>query len=133
MFNQEQINELLENRNVSKCSAKSITYKKEFKLFAIKKYYDDGYSPQMIFEEAGFDLNVIGKERPKECLGRWRRIYNNKGKKELIKENRGKAGGRKAKIKFKNQEEEIEYLKTKIAYIEAENDFLAKLRGLKRE
>ena len=86
----------------------------------------------MIFEEAGFDLNVLGKDKPKDCLSRWKRIYNQKGKKGLEEEKRGSFGGR-PKVKFKSQEEEIKYLKTKITYIKAENDFLAKLRGLKRE
>jgi len=133
MFNQEQINELLKNKDVIKCSPKSITYSKEFKLRAVKRYYEDGYSPNMIFEEANFDLNIIGRHRPKECLRLWRIIYNNKGEKELKKENRG-SPRKKRKIKRKKENEnDILYLKTKIAYLEKENDFLAKLRGLKRE
>ncbi len=132
MFTQEQTNELLNNKNVSRCSSKSITYSKEFKLLAIKRYYEDGHSPRMIFEEAGFDLDIIGKKRAKNSLSRWRRTYNKKGEKELTKENRGGSGRRK-KLEFMSKNEEIEYLKTKIAYMDAENDFLAKLRGLKRE
>ena len=55
--------------------------------------------------------------------------------KELLKENRGsgRGGGRPPKMKFKNDKEKIKYLEAKIAYMDAENDFLAKLRGLKRE
>ena len=132
MFTQEQINKLLENENVSKCTSKSITYKNEFKLMAINEYYKNGHSPNMIFKKAGFDLNIIGKHRPKECLQNWRRVHKKNGEKEFKKENRGGSGRRK-KLEFKTKEEEIEYLKTKIAYIEAENDFLAKLRGLKKE
>ena len=132
MFNPEQIKELSRNKNVSKCSSKSITYNKDFKLRAVKQYYENGYSPTMIFEEARFDIAIIGKEKPKGCLARWRRTYTNKGEKELMKENRGGLGRRK-KLEFKNKDDEIKYLKTKIAYMNAENDFLAKLRGLKRE
>jgi transposase len=132
MFKQDQIKELLNNSNVEKCSSKSITYTKKFKLKAVKQYYDDGYSPNMIFEKAGFNVKALGKYRIKDCLSRWKRIYNNKGKKGLINENRGKGGGR-PKVRFKSKDEEIEYLKTKIAYMDVENDFLAKLRGLKRE
>jgi len=132
MFTQEQINKLLKNENVSKCSSKSITYKKEFKLMALNKYFKNGYSPNMIFKEAGFNLNIIGKHRPKECLQNWRRVHNKNGEKGFEKENRG-GSGRGKKLEFKTKDGEIEYLKTKIAYIEAENDFLAKLRGLKRE
>jgi uncharacterized protein (DUF2344 family) len=130
MFTRKQINELLNNNNVIKCSSKSITYGKDFKLLAVKKYYEDGYSPRMIFEESGFSINIIGKKRAKDSLLRWRRIYNKRGEKELVKENRGSSGKRK-RLEFKSKDEEIKYLKTKIAYVEAENDFLAKLRGLK--
>ena len=132
MFNKKQIKELLNNKNVEKCSSTSITYTKKFKLNAVRQYYDDGYSPCMIFEEAGFNISVINKDRPKNSLQRWKYTYKNKGKECLMKETRGKGGGR-PKTNFSSKEEEIEYLKTKIAYIEAENDFLAKLRGLKRE
>ena len=59
-FTEAQIAELSQNKNISKCSAKSITYSKEFKLSAIKKYYKEGYSPRMIFEEAKLDIQLIG-------------------------------------------------------------------------
>jgi len=135
MFTQEQINYLLANENVAKCSPKSITYKKEFKIWAVKKYLKEGFSPSMIFKGAGFDLNIIGRNKPKWCLSCWRKIYSDKGEKELLKENRGsgRGGGRPPKMKFKNDKEKIKYLEAKIAYMDAENDFLAKLRGLKRE
>jgi len=135
MFNPEQIKELLDNKNVDKCSPTSITYSKKFKIKAVKQYYDEGYSPSMIFEEAGFNPVVMGQDRMKTSLFRWKRIYRTKGENELNKDNRGKhgSGGRKPNMKFKNKDEEIEYLKAKIAYTDAENDFLAKLRGLKRK
>ena len=133
MFNSEQIKEILKNKNVVSCSSKSITFNSDFKLRAVRKYYNDGYSPKMIFKEAGLNLDVIDKEKAKQCLTRWRKIYNRKGEKGLMKENRGGLGGRKPKKEFKNKDEEIKYLRAKIAYIDAENDFLAKLRGLKRK
>ena len=126
-FSEEQIKELLANKNVVRCSNKSITYNNAFKIFAVKRYYEDDCSPQMIFLEAGFNLNVIGRKHPKECLRRWREIYNQKGDSGLAKETRGRGRPRK------NREDDIEYLKIKIAYLEKENSFLAKLRGLKRE
>src|SRR5665811_2559470 len=43
IFNEDQIKELLANPNVSRCSEKSITYGKAFKILAIKKYYEEGY------------------------------------------------------------------------------------------
>ena len=131
MFNQEQIKELLSNENVVRCSSTSITYSEEFKVLAISQYLEEGSSPNIIFVEAGFNVNIIGKNKPKDCLARWRRVMNKRGL-EGLAENRSKFGGRKAKLQFKNKDKKIEYLETKIAYLKAENDFLAKLRGLKR-
>lgn len=133
MFSEEQINELSRNKNVSRCSSKSISYSKDFKLWAVKKYFKEGSSPNMIFREASFDLNILGKDRPKNCLRLWRKIYSDKGSAGLEKEQRGGKGGRKKKLQFRDKDEEIRYLRAKIAYMDAENDFLAKLRGLKRE
>jgi len=133
MFNQKQIEELLKNNNIISCSPKSITFSGDFKLRAVRRYYDDGYSPKMIFEEAGLDLNVVSKNKAKECLTIWRRIYNKKGEKELMREKRGENSKGKPKIEFKSDKEKIKYLEAKVAYMDAENDFLAKLRGLKRK
>lgn len=132
MFTKEQIKELLKNKNVDNCSSKSITYSSKFKVLAIKKYHEEGYSPGMIFEEAGFDLNIIDRERARDSLRRWRKKYNKQGKTGLMEEKRG-SSRRKKKTKFKNKEEEIKYLKTKIKYLDAKNDFLAKLQSLKKE
>ena len=135
MFTPKQLNDLLANENVAKCSPKSITYNKEFKLWAVKQYFEEGLSPSRIFEKAGFNINVIGRDKPKWCLTRWRKTYSAKGEKGLKKEARGRSrgGGRPKKPIFKNDKEKIKYLEAKIAYMDAENDFLAKLRGLKRE
>jgi len=133
MFKEEQINELLRNKNVSRCSLKSITYSNDFKVWAVKMYFEEGYSPRDIFKKAGFNINIIGIARAKDALLRWRKKFNNKGEAGLEKEMRGRGGSRKNKLQFKDKDEEIKYLKAKIAYMDAENDFLAKLRGLKRE
>ena len=133
MFTQGEIAELRRNKNISKCSSKSITYSNQFKLNAVKQYYKDGYSPNMIFKKAGFNLAIIGKDRYKSSLRLWKKIYNEKGEEWLMKENRGVSGKRKKKIEFKSDKEKIEYLETKIKYLNAQNDFLAKLQGLERE
>jgi transposase len=125
IYSPEQLKALRDNPNVAKCSNKSITYSKEFKLKAIRQYYEEGLGPNEIFAQAGFNLSVIGRKKPKSCLRDWRSIYKTKGQKELLKENRGKSGGRRLKIQ---ESDDPEYLKAKIAYLEAENDFLRKLK-----
>ena len=124
-YSPEQLQALRNNPNVAKCSTKSITYSKDFKLRAVKAYYSTGQSPNTIFLEAGFDLNVIGRSRPKSCLRDWKKIYKIQGETGLTIESRGKNGGRKPKTK---ESKDIEYLQTKIAYLEAENNFLRNLK-----
>jgi len=79
------------------------------------------------------NLEIIGKAKAKDCLSRWRKIYNRKGKDKLITESRGGPGRRRPGTAIKDDKERIKYLEAKVAYLDAENDFLAKLRGLKRE
>lgn len=133
IFNQDQIMVLSSNPNVKKCSPKSITYAQEFKLLAINKYYQEDYGPKMIFEEAGFDLDVIGRDIPEKCMNRWRKIYNDRGVDCLGGENRGLShhGGR-PRIKGLTEKERIKRMEIEIAYLKAENDFLAKLRAAKK-
>lgn len=132
-FTEAQISELSKNKNISKCSDKSITYNKEFKILAIKKYYEDGYSSGMIFKEAGFDRQIIGKDSPEVCLQRWRTTYNIKGLERLNSETRGKHHkGGQPKTKGLSDADRIKRLEIENAYLKAENDFLAKLRAAKK-
>jgi transposase-like protein len=124
IFSEEQINELLQNQNVAGCSDKSISYHKDFKIMAVKKY-QEGLPPNEIFRQAGFDTKMIGRDTPHECLRRWL-------KKEgtgLETDGRGqsKSGGR-PKTNWSNEKEKIKYLETENAYLKEENRFLAKLR-----
>ena len=132
-FSEAQVAELLKNKNVARCSDKSITYSKEFKVQAVKRYYEDGYSPNRIFEEAGFDRKIIGSDSPDTCLWRWRTTYNTKGVSHLNTEARGKhhKGGR-PKMKDITDAEKIKKMEIEIAYLKAENDFLAKLRAARK-
>ena len=124
IFSEEQIKELLQNPNVAGCSEKSISYHKNFKIMAVEKYRE-GLQPYEIFKDANFDVGVIGRDVPHECLRRWLK----KGEAELKSDGRGqsKQGGR-PKTNWANEKEKIKYLETENAYLKAENDFLAKLR-----
>lgn len=127
-FSEEQRLELLNNSNVIKCSNKVITYNKEFKVNAVKLYYE-GLSPSQIFIDAGFDLKVIGAENPGDRLKDWRKIYNRQGETGLLSKKRGNGRPRTKDI---TPEHRIKKLEVEIAYLKAENDFLAKLRAKRR-
>lgn len=132
-FTADQIIELLKNKNVAKCSNKSITYSKKFKLLSIKQYEEDGFSPRMIFKEAGFDLCLIGEDIPEGSLRRWRKIYTTKGLAGLNTEARGRShNGGRPKTRGLTDADRIKRLEIENAYLKAENDFLAKLRAAKK-
>jgi transposase-like protein len=132
-FTEDQIKKLLANPNISRCSAKSITYSKEFKILAIKQYYEKGYSARMIFKEAGLDRQLIGLDTHKSCLTRWRKVYKNKGEERLKIETRGKhSNGGRPRTRGVTDSDKIKRMEIEIAYLKAENDFLVKLRAAKK-
>lgn len=131
-FSAEQIEELLCNQHVTKCSEKAITYAPNFKVWAVRQYHEEGNTANEIFREAGFDMSVIGSYTPKECLGNWRRIYQELGVEGLLVERRGRGGGR-PKTKGVTEADRIKRLEAEVAYLKAENDFLVKLRAKRAE
>ncbi len=131
-FSEEQIKELRANHNVIKCSNKAITYSKNFKIWAVKQYNEENQTAKEIFREVGFDLAVIGADTPKNCLADWRRIFQIKGVDGLRNEARGKGGGR-PRTKGITDAYKIKRLEATVAYLKAENDFLAKLRAKRAE
>ena len=133
IFSGEQMKELLANENIAKCSDKSITYENDFKIRAIKQYNEDGLTSSKIFRQAGFDLDLIGRETAKDCLKRWNKMYRTKGV-EGLADSRGTAkGGGRPKMKNLTSADKIKRLEAEVAYLKAENDFLAKLRARRRK
>ena len=129
IFSPEQINELLNNENVLRCSEKSITYQHRFKIDAVTKYQDEGLSAVQIFKQAGFNMDIIGHNTPVDNLKRWRKIFHTKGISGLSIETRGSGkGGGRPKKNWLDDKEKLKYLEVQVAYLKAENAFLAKLR-----
>ncbi len=130
IFTEEQIETLLRNKHVIKCSAKTISYAKEFKLLAIE-LHNQGLTAAEIFWDEGFDLNVVGRNLPYKCMNRWLKTYEAEGPDGLREESRGRGGGR-PRTKDLTDSDRIKRLEIEIAYLKAENDFLAKLRASKK-
>lgn len=127
IFSEEQIETLLQNENVAGCSERSISYRKDFKIVAVRKY-QEGLPPSEIFRQARLDIHTIGREAPKDCLRRWLKVFRRKGETGLRVENRGKLGGRPKNFENLTEKEKIERLEAEVAYLKEENRFLAKLR-----
>src|SRR5689334_6558060 len=75
-FNEIQI-KLLES-NPNNVSERSISFTPDFKIKAVNENFN-GKGPVQIFIEQGFDLQLIGSDKPKECLKRWRKTFNQFG------------------------------------------------------
>jgi transposase len=127
-FTDQEKEILLQNQNILKIRDSKITYKSEFKLKAIKEY-NKGKFPMQIFVDAGINIGILGSENPGRCLDRWRRTFKKHGEIGLLDEQRGKTG--RPRIKELSTDEQLKKAKERIAYLEAENDFLKKLKALK--
>lgn len=122
----EQIEILRKNQNVKNCSEWSISYSNEFKIKAVKEY-EQGLTSREIFDKAGLDLIIIGKDAPRESIKHWNRVCRRKGIAGLQTENRGINGGQN-KLEI-TEKDRIKRLEAEVAYLKAENDFLVKLRA----
>lgn len=74
IFTQNEIKILTKNKYVKNVSPKGSTYTDEFKhIFIIEN--ENGKFPREIFEEQGFDINILGIGRVKASGNRWRTSY----------------------------------------------------------
>lgn len=126
ILTEEEIQILKENRNVKNCTKWSITYDNDFKVKAVEQY-EGGMNPRDIFNQAGLDLKIIGKDAPKESIKFWNKVYRKKGVSSLQTENRGRNGGLNKMLI--TEKDRIKRLEAEVAYLKAENDFLVKLRA----
>jgi transposase len=132
LFTEENMRRLETNSNVQHVSETNITYTPEFKLAAVKAY-EEGETPAEIFIKAGFDLDLIGHEKPKQCLKRWRDTYATFGESGLMEERRGRGSTGRRKAVALSAEEDLKLARAKIKLLEAEVDLLKKLEALERQ
>ena len=130
IFNDKQIKVLAKNPNVLRVSDKAITYSEEFKnKFIVEN--SKGILPRKIFEDNGFDIEIIGLKRIEQSASRWRKKYADMGVLGL-KDSRTSNSGRPL-LRELTAQEEIERLKSKISLLEIENEFLKKLDEIERK
>ncbi len=73
-FTDLEMLDLSKNKYVKNVTSKGITYTNEFKLQFIAEY-ENGKTSRKIFEDAGFDVDVIGIKRIESASLRWRAAY----------------------------------------------------------
>lgn len=134
IFTEKDIKILSENPYVKNVTPKGITYTNEFKRIFINEN-KNGKFPREIFEECGFDIDIIGIQRVHSSGKRWRAAYRSNGilgLQDTRKDNSGRPRENELSI-----EEKYERLKAQNNLLKAENELLKKLdimeRGLKKK
>lgn len=129
-FSKQDIEILSKNKYVRNVSEKSITYTNEFKIHFIAEY-SNGKSPRVIFEEAGFDIDIIGLKRIDCSSSRWRKAYKGNGVLGLD-DTRRKNSGRPRQREL-TKDELIAKQTAEIEYLKAEVELLKKLELHERQ
>lgn len=129
VFNEKEIKQLKTNPYIKKVSEKSITYQEEFKYLFILQL-SEGKTPRMIFEQAGFDVDMIGMKRIEAAASRWKKAYQTSGMAGL-KDTRQTNSGRRLN-RVLSTEEHTARLEAKIKLLEAENELLKKVYLMER-
>ena len=128
-FTEKEIKLLSSNKYVKSVSPKGITYTDEFKhIFIVEK--EKGKFPREIFEESGFDVEILGMKRIKAASERWRKAFNQDGVAGLRDARAGNSG--RPRDKELTLEEKNARLEAQINLLKAENELLKKIRLAER-
>ena len=130
IFSDKDIEILSNNKYVLNVSKKAITYTNEFKIHFIAEY-NKGKSSRTIFEEAGFDSDMIGFKRIDCSSSRWRKAYKENGVLGLD-DTRRNSSGRPRKREL-TKDEIIVKQNAEIEYLKAEVELLKKLELQERQ
>lgn len=129
LFTDEEVNILSKNKYVKNVTNKGITYTDEFKkLFILEN--ESGKFPRQIFEDAGFDVDILGMKRIKSSGSRWRSAYKYGGANGLQDTRKYNTG--RPTTKNLSLEEKYARLEAQIKLLKAENELLKKLDMIER-
>ncbi len=128
-FSSKEINILRKNPNVQRVSERAITYTDNFKNKFIDEY-QTGKFPRQIFEENGFDVDVIGIKRIEQSAHRWKKTYEKNGLIGLT-DSRKTASGRPLKREL-TPSEVIARQSARIELLEGQLELLKKLEVTER-
>lgn len=129
-FTDENVLELAKNIYVKNISNKSITYTNEFKIHFIAEY-NNGKTPRQIFDEAGFNIDIIGTKRIECASSRWRKAYEKSGVLGLDDSRFNNSG--RPRVRELTIEEIIAKKDAEIEYLKAELELIKKLELEERQ
>lgn len=130
LFTNEEIELLSKNKYVKNVTAKGITYTDELKKIFISEN-NSGKFPRQIFEECGFDIDILGIQRVYAAGKRWRKLYKKDGILGLSDTRELNSG--RPRTKDLSIEEKYTRLEAKLKLLQAENELLKKLDMIERQ
>lgn len=129
IFTKQEIETLQNNTNVARVSERAITYTDAFKHTFLDAYLA-GKLPRHIFEENGFDVEVIGMKRIEQSAYRWKKAYEKDGSIGLTDSRKSNAG--RPLIRELTSTEIIERQDARIKLLEGQVALLKKLEVTER-
>lgn len=128
-FTENAIKLLSANKYVKSVSSKGITYTDEMKhIFIAEK--GKGKFARDIFEECGFDVDVLGTQRIKSASRRWQKAFTENGISGLCDTRAGNSG--RPRERELSLDEKTARLEAQINLLKAENELLKKIRFAER-
>jgi putative transposase len=128
-FSDREIKILQKNPNIQRVSNLAITYTDDFKNKFMDEYLA-GKLPRQIFEEHGFDVDILGMKRIEQSACRWKKAYEKDGLIGLS-DARKTSTGRPLKREL-SQAEIIERQEARIKLLEGQVELLKKLETTER-
>jgi|SRR4051794_33619776 transposase len=123
-FTEKEIKALSTNPYIKSVSSKGITYTDEFKRLFIAEY-GKGKLPRQIFEESGFNIDIIGLRRIRSSTSRWQAAYQERGIDGLQDTRKGHSG--RPNERELSLEEKYARLEAQNNLLKAENELLKKI------
>lgn len=125
-YSTEQQKRLRANKFIKSCGAKYVTYTPEFRELAVLQYRQ-GKTPFQIFDAAGFDPEVFDIDYVRYRVKNWRTLVHTHGWHAL--RSRGRGRPLRQASRTLSDKEKIQDLEMRVKFLEAERDFLVKLRA----
>ena len=127
-FSNEEVAQLRQNPCVFSCTNNSINYTYEFKKRALE-LHASGVTAREVWKRSDFDTSKRRKDYCRGTLSDWKKIVRKRGIDGLLKP----GGIQYDRGPNKTDKDKLKRLELQVKYLEAENDFLAKLRAKRAE
>jgi transposase-like protein len=130
-FSNEELVELRKHPCVFSCTSKSVNYTYEFKKRALEEY-EKGVGAKEIWKQAGFDTGKWKEHYFRLTIRDWKKIVR-RGDLSSLNNQGGVQHDDGMTESLKKEKDKIKRLELQVRYLQAENDFLAKLRAKRAE